>query len=53
MTRTLTLTEQVVDYVHSLSHEQHLSKLELFEQVHTAVTRELNRLRASDPNRNK
>jgi len=53
MTRTSTLTEQVVDYVHSLAHQQHLSKLELFHQVHSAVTRELNRLQASDPTRNR
>ncbi len=53
MTRTFTLAEQIVDYAHSLAHHQHISKLELFQQVHFAVTRELNRLQASDPDRNK
>ena len=53
MTRTSTLTEQIVDYVYELSHAHHISKIELFHQASAAIKRELNRLEASDPDRNK
>jgi len=53
MTITKELANNIIDYVHALSYQNNISKQELFEQALIAITREFNRLEASDPNRNK
>ena len=53
MPLTKELAENIIDYVHALSYQHHISKTELFEQALVALTREYNRLEASDPDRNR
>ena len=53
MTLTTELAENIVDYVHAVAYQQNVSKQELFEQALIALTREFNRIEASDPDRNR